>query len=212
MMNKKYSFSNKAAAILLAVSLPLTVFAGCQNKNTSANAASNQAGNANNNGSKRQNGSAPNLDQFKQRLENNIKPLVDDKTLTQEQADKIVAALTENMQGFGGRQRNDQSNQGGQNNNQNSQNGSQSNGQGNTQNNNQGNAQNGQNNSQNRQNGRANQESIALSKLVTDKVITQAQADAVMQKIRGNFNRPQNNQNQQNNNNNNNNNNSNQGA
>jgi hypothetical protein len=207
-MNKKYSFTSKTAALLLAVSLPITVFAGCQNKNTTANAASKQAGNSSNNGSRRQNGTAPNLDQFKQRMADNIKSLVDDKTITQEQADKIVAALTENMQNFGGQNKQ-------QNNNQNNQNDSQSDGQGNSQNNNQGNTQNGQNNGQNRQNGRANQESSALNKLVTDKVITQAQADAVMQKIRGNFNRPQNNQNQQNNNNNNtnsNNTNGNQGA
>lgn len=124
-------------------------------------------------------------------MQDNIKSLVDDKTITQDQADKIVAAFTENMQGFGGqnRQRNNQ------NNDQNGQ-----------QNNNQGNTQNGQNNSQsnnqvdgqNRQNGRNGQENSALKKLVTDGIITQVQADAVMQKIRGNFNRPQNNQNQQN--------------
>ena len=50
------------------------------------------------------------------------------------------------------------------------------------------------NNEQNGQQGNAknNVRKNPLSELVTSKIITQAQSDAIMQKTRGNFNRPQN--------------------
>lgn len=176
---KKFGFTNKAVVLLLAVSLPLTVFAGCQSKNNSANAAVNPVANSGNNGGGSQNGAAPNLDKFKQRTVDNVQALVDDKTITKDQADKIVAALTENRQG---------------NNQNNSKNAQQSNNQGTAQNGQNPSQNNNQGNGQSRQGGR---KSSALNKLVTDGVITQEQADAVMQKVRGNFNRPQNNQNQQ---------------
>lgn len=170
-MIKKFSFTNKTVALLLAVSLSTIVFAGCQNKNSKA--AAKPSAN-----SSRQYGAGVNLDQFKQRISDNIQSLVDDNTITKDQADKIVAALTENMKGLGGQNRQ-----------KNNQNNNQGNGQNNSQNNNQGNGQ-------NRQGGRENS---AISKLVTDGVITQAQADAVMQKVKGNFNRPQSQQSNQNN-------------
>lgn len=121
-MIRKFGFTNKAVAFILVVSLPIAVFAGCQNKNSTAKAASNQTANSDNNGSNSQSGGVQNSDQFKQRMQDNIKSLVDDKTITQDQADKIVDALTQNMQGFGGknRQRDNQNNN--QNNNENKQN------------------------------------------------------------------------------------------
>ncbi|GLC30830.1 hypothetical protein [Clostridium omnivorum] len=118
-----------------------------------------------------------NAEDMKKRMEENINSLVADGTINQSQADKIIEALTSNPQGFGG------------------------NGQRNKQN---GQKNNGENNGQDNQNnnGQNRQGNNALNKLVTDGVITQAQADAVMQKIRGNFTRNQNNTNKQNNQNN----------
>lgn len=112
--------------------------------------------------------------QMKKRMQDNIQPLISNGTITQAQADKIIEAMTNRP--AGNRQNN-------------SQNGSQSNQQNNGQSNQQNNNQGGQ---QNRQ--RTN----PLSKLVSDGVITQAQADAVMQKIQGNFGNRNRNQSQQN--------------
>lgn len=64
----------------------------------------------------------------------------------------------------------------------------------------------GQNRTQNKQqgnnqkNGQNRQRNNSLAKLVSDGVITQAQADAVMQKMKGNLTRRNNGQNSQNNN------------
>jgi competence protein ComGC len=119
-------------------------------------------------------------------MEENIKSLVSDGTITQSQADKILEALTQNPGGFGGQRRSGGNQQtDGQNGQQNGQGNSSQNG---NQNDNQNGNQNWQRNNNDGQNGQRNS---ALSKLVTDGVITQAQADAVMEKIKGNFTRPQ---------------------
>lgn len=108
---------------------------------------------------------------MKKKMQDNINSLVTEGTINQSQADKVLEALSTNKM-FSG-QRKPQSGQ--PNNQQNYQSNNQQTGQSNS---------NGSNNP-NRQ--RAN----PLSKLVTDGVITQEQADAIMQKVRGNFGRPQ---------------------
>lgn len=105
-----------------------------------------------------------NADQRKKQMQDNISSLVTDGTINQSQADKIVEVLTTNTQRPSG-QNNAQGN-------------AQKNLQENIQSNTQGSTQNRQTNS-------------PLNKLVSDGTITQVQADAVMQKIGGNFQRPQ---------------------
>lgn len=185
---KKHMLFNKIFILSLSAVISMGILAGCQSKNTaSAKQGTNKGQNKN-----RQ----FNAEDMKKRMEENINSLVADGTINQSQADKIIEALTSNPQGFGGNgQRNKQNGQknNGENNGQNAQ-------QNNAQNPQQNNGQDNQNNNgQNKQNRQGNN---ALNKLVTDGVITQAQADAVMQKIRGNFNRNQNNTNNQNNQNN----------
>ena len=104
---------------------------------------------------------------MKTRYENGLKELVSDGTITQDQSDKVMSTLTANLDKMQ-QQRN--SNNNGQTNN--------------TQ----------QNNGQGRQN---RIRSNPLSELVSSGVITQAQSDAIMQKIRGNFQHQQNNQSSQ---------------
>lgn len=177
---KKHMLFSKLFILSLSAVISMSILAGCQSKNT----ASAKQGTNNGQSQNRQ----FNAEDMKKRMEENINSLVADGTINQSQADKIIEALTSNPQGFGG------------NGQRNKQNGQQNNGQNNAQNPQQNNAQDNQNNNgQNRQNRQGNN---ALNKLVTDGVITQAQADAVMQKIRGNFNRNQNNSNNQKNQNN----------
>lgn len=100
-----------------------------------------------------------NKDAMKKRYEDNLQQLVKDGTITQDQSNKILDSLTANMGNMGGRR-------GPQNN------------QGNQQNNNQ---QNGNGNNQT-----SRPRNNPLSKLVSDGVITQQQADKVMEGLRGN--------------------------
>lgn len=112
-----------------------------------------------------------NAAQMQQTMKNNLAALVKAGTINQSQSDKILAALTANTAKFSsaGGKRSGSGQWKGQNSGQKSQ-----------QNNSQGGSQ-------------ARTRSNPLSKLVTDKVITQGQADAVMQKVRGNFGGRQNN-------------------
>ncbi len=130
--------------------MSILLLAGCQSKNT-------QSSNA-------QNTNRPSQEQMKKRMQDNIQPLVTAGTITQEQADKIIAAYT--TRPAGNKQNRSQDKQ---------------------QNNNQRNNQNRQKNN-------------PLSKLVSDGVITQAQADAVMEKMKSNFTHRNNDQNSQDNN------------
>lgn len=139
----------KAAVLLLSVSISVLSFTGCQSKKQTT-------GNSNRSGMT--------SEQMKERVEENIKSLVTDGTITQAQADKIAEAYSNRT--FGGGQNSQKNNQ--QNSQQNKQ-------------------QSSQQNSQNR--GGFN----PLSQLVSDGVITQAQADAVTEKMRGNFTRQNNN-------------------
>lgn len=171
---KKIGLLNKAIIFLLMISISLTIFTGCQSKSSQDNTS--QASNSSNQGDT-SNTKKPNLDEMKKRMEDNISSLVKDGTINQTQADKIVDALTANAQNFNGQRRSSNNQQNSQQNNQQAK--EQNNGEGN-----------------NKQNKPRNNR---LSKLVSDGVITQAQADAVMQKIRGNSARPQGNQSNQSN-------------
>jgi major membrane immunogen (membrane-anchored lipoprotein) len=173
---KRNTLLNKALLLSLSAVISMSILAGCQSKNAKANTAKQGTTKG-----QRQNGQL-NTGDMKKKMEENLNSLVADGTINQSQADKILEALTANPQGFGGNRQ------------KNNQNGNQNNGQQNGQQNNGENKQNSNN-----QNKKGNN---ALNKLVTDGVITQVQADAVMQKIRGSLNRNQNNPSNQNNQNN----------
>lgn len=146
---KRRDFFNKTTACLLAIGMSIVLFAGCQN--SSSNGASQVSGN------KTQNGNRPSQEQMKKTIQDSIQPLVTAGTITQDQADKIIAAYTTRPIGNGQNKPQDK-----------------------PQNNQQGNAQ------RNGQNGQNRQKRNLLSKLVNDNVITQAQADTVAQKIKEN--------------------------
>ena len=108
---------------------------------------------------------------MKKKMQDNINSLVTEGTINQSQADKVLEELSSNQM-FSGKRKP----QSGQTNNQ--------------QNYQPKNQQTGQSNSNGNNN--PNRKRVdPLSKLVTDSVITQEQADAIMQKVRGNFGRPQ---------------------
>lgn len=151
---KKTNFFSKTTMLALTVSMSIFVFAGCGNSASQTASSSTQSTTQ----STTQNNNKPNAQQRSQKIQDSIKSLVSDGTITQDQADKIVAAFTTNNHKQG-------SNDGSQNNNQ----------QGNNQ---QGNGQN---------DGQKKQRNNPLAKLVSDGVITQAQSDAVMKKIGANF-------------------------
>lgn len=158
-MKKKSAFIKILICVALA-SMSVLFFAGCQSNNSSSTTnqtASTQAQSAN----------RPNAAQMKQRIQDSIKPLVSDGTITQDQADKIVDAMANRPRGNG----------------QNGQNGGQNTAQNNTQ-----------------SSGQNKQRNNPLTNLVSDGVITQAQADAVMQKVGGGFGNRNHNQASQNSN------------
>jgi hypothetical protein len=103
-----------------------------------------------------------NASAMKTKMQDSISPLVANNTITQAQEDKIVAALIPANTSRSSGQGNYRSQQTSQTNSQ----------------------QSGQPN--NAQYSRTNRQSTALAKLVTDNVITQAQADAVSQAIKTN--------------------------
>jgi len=134
---KKSKLIKKQLLFLLVFSLSLFIFAGCQSKspvNTSSSKTTNKSFN---------------VGAMKQKMQDSIKPLVTNKTITQAQEDKIVAALTLMNSGK-----------------------------------NNGNAQN-KKSGQTKGTG-TNKQLTELTKLVSDKVITQAQADAVTKAIKVN--------------------------
>jgi hypothetical protein len=169
---KKHNFFSKTTVCLLAISMSIFLFAGCQN-NSSSNGTSQTATASNT----AQNSNKPSADQMKKRIQDSIQPLVTAGTITQAQADKIITAYTTRPTGDGQKNKTPDKQQNNQ--------------QGNTQNNTQ---NNGQNNGQNKQ------RNNPLSKLVSDGTITQAQADAVSQNMKGNSTNKNNGQSSQNNN------------
>lgn len=167
---KKISLIRKAAVLISIVSMSFFLFTGCQNNTTkkvTADAKNSQT-----------NQTRPNAEEMKKKMQDNLSSLVKDGTINQSQSDKILEALTANTQRFNGERR---SQGNGQNGNQDNKNNGQNNAQKDPQNNDQNNSSSNQGNKPNRQ------RNNALSTLISDGTITQAQADAVMQKIRGNF-------------------------
>lgn len=137
----------KLISILIAAGISITALSGCSSKSASAN--TNTSSNTNQTQKRR------NFDPsaMKTRYETVLKELVADKTITQDQSDKIIAEITKqaaNRPQNSGNKKNWQNNKQG----------------GNGQHKNGGN--------------RGNQ----LSSLVSSGVITQAQADAITQKLR----------------------------
>lgn len=140
----------KLISILIVASISITALSGCSSKSASANA---------NTSSSNKTQMHKNFDPsaIKTRYETVLKELVSDKTITQDQSDKIIAEITKQAS-------NRPQNSG---NKKNLQNNKQSGGQG--------------SNGQHRNGGnRGNQ----LSSLVSSGVITQAQVDAITQKLR----------------------------
>lgn len=141
----------KLISILIVASISIAALSGCSSKSASANA------NTPSNNNQRQMRRNFNPSAMKARYETVLKELVADKTITQDQSDKIIAEITKQAA-------NRPQNNG---NKKNWQNNKQSGGQGSN-----GQHKNGGN--------RGNQ----LSSLVSSGVITQAQADTITQKLR----------------------------
>lgn len=140
---KKHTFLSKTVTCLLVIGVSMTLFAGCQSSNNSGNTDNTTQS------TKKQNKLS--AEQMKKKVQDSIQPLVTAGTITQAQADKIIAAYE--ARPAGNRQKNKT-----QDNQQNSQQGSNQN----------------------------KQKFNPLSKLVSDGTITQAQADAVTQKMKEN--------------------------
>lgn len=142
---KKHNFFSKSVMCLLAITMSVALFAGCQSKDASSNTKQTNTQTSQSNNKKLS------ADEMKKRTQDSIKPLITAGTITQAQSDKIVETLTANRTNNSGQKKSQNGQQGNQNSNQ------------------------------------SKTKTSPLSKLVSDGVITQAQADAVMQKMKGNF-------------------------
>ncbi|MBL4932651.1 hypothetical protein [Clostridium paridis] len=157
---KNKSILKKAIIPALVLGITASILTGCQSKNNSNNNKQ-----ANGKGYFKQGGQRMDPEERKKQMQTNIDALVADGIITKDQGTKILEALTSNTR-----------NQNGQANNSNQDN-----------NNNNNNNNNSNNNSEN---GNKNRQRFnPLSKLVSDGVITQDQADKVLQKVMGNFQR-----------------------
>ncbi|MEQ8156838.1 MAG: hypothetical protein ABRQ25_18510 [Clostridiaceae bacterium] len=148
---KKIKITGIAVISLVVLSLSSAVLSGCSNTKTLGNQNSANSENTGGKASKPQN-------KFLDEIKGSLAALVKDGTITQEQSDKILSALTSNKS-------------------DNSQKKSASN------------DSNGGKSAENKGKSSASGRHIgidskALVQLVTDKVITQAQADAVINKIK----------------------------
>lgn len=168
----------------MLVSISMFALAGCGAKNSTQSKNTNSV-------QGKTNGRNFDPSTFKTRYEEALKALVTDGKINQEQSDKVLEALTKNMGNFkpgNGQTGNSSSGvngvKGGSSNADSNSAPPANNDANNTQNS--GNGQSGQANRGPR-NGQNNQ----LAELVTSKVITQAQADEIMQKVRGNMTTPQ---------------------
>ncbi|AWI03269.1 hypothetical protein [Clostridium drakei] len=161
---KKHNLFSKSVMCLVTVAMSVSLFAGCGSKSSTSASSTKQTTSQSSN-------KTSNSDERKTQIQESLKTLVTAGTINQTQSDKILTALTTKPDNKGGDNKPPQDN--GQNNNQNQQSSQQSNQQSNGQASLQGNDQ--------------NKGKSPLSKLVTDGVITQAQADAVMQKISANM-------------------------
>ncbi|AKN33594.1 hypothetical protein Ccar_23340 [Clostridium carboxidivorans P7] len=159
---KKHNLFSKSVMCLVAVAMSVSLFAGCGSKSSTSTGSSSTKQTTSQSSNK-----TSNSDERKTQIQESLKALVTAGTINQTQSDKILTALTTKPDNKSGDNKPPQDN--GQNNNQNQQSNQQGNGQANSQGNDQ------------------NKGKSPLSKLVTDGVITQAQADAVMQKISANM-------------------------
>lgn len=143
---KKRKFFSKAASCLVAVSMSVVLFAGCQS-------SSKTTSQSNSTSTSQTSNAQPSHEQMKKKIQDSIQSLVKAGTITQAQANKIITAYVSRPSGNNQNKLNNQNkptdktkNDGGSQ------------------------AKNPQNKN-------------PLSKLVDEGVITQAQANAVMQKI-----------------------------
>ena len=143
---------SKITIALVLISMSVFLFAGCKSKDNSVQASGKTQGRGNFDPAA-----------MKTRYEDALKGLVTDKTITQDQSDKVLVAMTKSMPSTGTKPTDKTATN-------------------KTATNKQANA--GQGSGQNKQ--RPNQ----LAELVTSKVITQAQADIITEKLRGNFQQP----------------------
>ena len=139
---KKLNYFKNIVICLITVCMSAAVFIGCQSKSITSSTSK----------------STTSSDDRKTQIQNSIKSLVTDGTITQSQSDKIVTALTSKPTG--------------------NQQGGQPSGQASSQSNSKPSGKPGDN-----QNEGQKPKNSPLSKLVSDGTITQAQADAVMQKL-----------------------------
>lgn len=91
---KQHNFFSKTTVALLAISMSIFLFAGCQSK-------SNDTGTSQTASNTTQNSNKPSADQMKKRIQDSIQPLVTAGTITQAQADKIITAYTTRPTGDG---------------------------------------------------------------------------------------------------------------
>lgn len=110
----KRSNIKKLMSIFIAASISIIALTGCSSNKTSStsSATSSNNGHAHNKGNRNFNPSA-----MKTRYETVLKELVADKTITQDQSDKILAEVTQNMNKPRQQNSNQNSNQNGQNSN-----------------------------------------------------------------------------------------------
>lgn len=155
---KKHKFSGKMILALITVVMSTSLLFGCQSKSNNNTSTNTSSGTNQTTSSSTQNSKSPNQEDMKKQMQEDIKSLVTAGTITQAQADKIIEALTPSDNSKKDSQQNPPQNPPQQNNNEGS---------------------NKDGNQNKPKDGR-------LSKLVTDGTITQAQADAVMQKIKKN--------------------------
>lgn len=179
---KRTNILKNTTVCLLIVSMSMFLFVGCKGKVEDNTVDQTFGGNPN---------SAFNREDIQNRMKENIQTLVTDGTITQTQADKVSEKLTVNSGGFGGgnipqgnrpQGSTDRTPQG------DTQGGAQSNPQDNTKRNPTG--DNAQGNNQG--NVKSRPQNNSLAELVTSGVITQAQSDVIMEKVMGNFQRPNN--------------------
>lgn len=178
----------KTVSLLLVTVLVTVALTGCGSNSTAASSKQNSTSANGNTNNKPMNSTS-----MKTLYTNVLKELVTAKTITQEQSDKVLAAVTKNIP-TGNQKSSDNNSAGGQKPSDNGSNGDQ-NGTAST---------NGTKPSGNppsggeKPNGQApngskgNPQSQALSQLITDKVITQAQADTISQKVQAAMNTSQN--------------------
>lgn len=192
---KKSNPVNIVLIIIFTIALTAAALTGCSKSTAAGDTAQAPAPSTDGSGNAPQ-GRGFNQEEMKKQVQSSIQSLVDDGTITKDQAAKIEEAYFPNTGRPGGQPRSNNGQQGGrQANGQNDQqNGQQGNSQNNQQNDQQGSGQNAQQDSQpngQQNNGQGGRQGRArfnpLSKLVEDGTITQAQADKVMQKIQEGF-------------------------